>query len=715
MKASVMQCAPLPVTPSDFVSAMLEHWTTDLNNVSSKKLEQLWHTMGQTYVQAQRAAFSEDCSENFWRVLQPPTGTGKTRGLIVYSALTVVENLKALTCSHPIGDVLPTGILIVTRLKAQADEIARDVNALVTEKYWKGRDPISAEQCGLIAIAHHEDSQRSIEEMTQAHVLVITHAAYVNAVERIDTEASLAYQGFTCWGAAAASAHFGRRRLLTVVDEALGSVVNTSQATYVNVQKLLTLFGPSDPLRKEHPTQFEILEGIREMMLQVGQEEMDGSHFSDTSRRLRDLLGGGQKSISFAPLKVALKHRSADVVLLGKNSLPERIAVIHKLRHTLDSIETLCDRWSFFAKEGHTHSLNTSAFIVPRGLNKPVCLDATAKNFFLWELLEGQASIIPTPQGTRSYSRVLLHIGEEDRGLGREAMHAAAKPRAARLLEHFGHILRPTNKLLIVCHKRTKPFLESYLEPGDQPLANADKTYRLALQGGGTCEVFLAHWGKIDGLNVYQQADTVCIFGLPYLPGAWAFSMFFALRGYNKKQFKHHIKYKGRVNFKALMEHRQMAVSVIQAINRARCRRVVDEAGNCDPTHVFISLPHRSEGPKPETEVILEAITGDMPGIQAVPWSFKLDGPAARLRANGKAAPTALLSLMDTKIPGEYPLPLLAKELSISTTQRERIQVRLNDPDDDLTRAMADLGWSYVPGKPGRGNPSKLVKGLSAS
>ena len=56
-----------------------------------------------------------------WRILQPPTGTGKTQGTCLYAALQADLNRHAET---------PVGILIVTRTILQADEIAATTNAL---------------------------------------------------------------------------------------------------------------------------------------------------------------------------------------------------------------------------------------------------------------------------------------------------------------------------------------------------------------------------------------------------------------------------------------------------------------------------------------------------------------------------------------------------------------------------------------------------------
>ena len=48
------------------------------------------------------------------------------------------------------------------------------------------------------------------------------------------------------------------------------------------------------------------------------------------------------------------------------------------------------------------------------------------------------------------------------------------------------------------------------------------------------------------------------------------------------------------------IEASQMAVDVVQAINRARCRRVVDDHGRCEPVDVYIRLPRDAKGSRRE-------------------------------------------------------------------------------------------------------------------
>src|ERR1700733_249829 len=122
------------VRPNDFANAMQAHWTNPntLNNVSSPALVSLWAVMADTFNQAIEGniaslgqgpwdnPFRDNPENGKWMVLSPATGSGKTQGIRLYSAMQAVANLH-----RPSPDKV--GILIVTREIEQADDLAEDV------------------------------------------------------------------------------------------------------------------------------------------------------------------------------------------------------------------------------------------------------------------------------------------------------------------------------------------------------------------------------------------------------------------------------------------------------------------------------------------------------------------------------------------------------------------------------------------------------------
>ena len=62
----------------------------------------------------------------------------------------------------------------------------------------------------------------------------------------------------------------------------------------------------------------------------------------------------------------------------------------------------------------------------------------------------------------------------------------------------------------------------------------------------------------------------------------------------------------------------QITVSILQAINRIRCRSVINEYGNCKSSKIYLLIPHREEGEK-----ILDGIFTEMPLARLHEWKFK--------------------------------------------------------------------------------------------
>src|SRR5262245_7702816 len=97
------------VCPDDFSQRMQRHWTTPrpdgLGQHSSPALVTLWRIMGENF---QQATVEAACGvQSPWRILQPPTGTGKTQGTCVYAAMQAGLNRNT--------QLRPVGVLIVTR------------------------------------------------------------------------------------------------------------------------------------------------------------------------------------------------------------------------------------------------------------------------------------------------------------------------------------------------------------------------------------------------------------------------------------------------------------------------------------------------------------------------------------------------------------------------------------------------------------------------
>lgn len=179
-----------PVDLIEFTKSLQTRWG-GLGNVTNAALEDAWKSMAQ--------AFNDhiEGKRKNWSVLQLPTGTGKTQGLAVYCA--ELAKLK----KH-------CGVLIVTRFTAEADNLCNLINQLSGSRQ---------------AVARHSKIKIDDEEVNNAPVLIVTHKAYLDAIEGFDLlwdqfdtvlDENKSWDEIARWKA-------GKRKL-TVIDETLNSV-----------------------------------------------------------------------------------------------------------------------------------------------------------------------------------------------------------------------------------------------------------------------------------------------------------------------------------------------------------------------------------------------------------------------------------------------------------------------------------------------------------
>lgn len=157
-----------------------------------------------------------------------------------------------------------------------------------------------------------------------------------------------------------------------------------------------------------------------------------------------------------------------------------------------------------------------------------------------------------------------------------------------------------------------------------------------------------------------------------------------------------------------VMEQRQLSVSIIQAINRVRCRRVMDAQGRSPSADIYVVLPKDQTG-----DAILHDIRLDMPGIHEVLWTFELDGPTVPKVRKGSSH-EALITYMTTRLPGETEMSIIRIELDLTKTTLKRLKEVLGKTDHPTTTALRDMGVLYVVRGKGRGARAYLIKDQAA-
>ena len=146
----------MTVSTDRFVAAMSDHWTNALGNTTSPKLQAIWRQLADVWNEKIESYGTPEYAR--WKVLQPKTGTGKTQGLAVYCSML------------PRGYGAP-GVLIVTRLKDEAEVLVNDINRLAGEE---------------IAERHNSSYRVPAGIMRNKEVLVITHEAFRIGLDQVN-------------------------------------------------------------------------------------------------------------------------------------------------------------------------------------------------------------------------------------------------------------------------------------------------------------------------------------------------------------------------------------------------------------------------------------------------------------------------------------------------------------------------------------------------
>jgi hypothetical protein len=658
----------MSVAPAIFVDAMRAHWTTTLANVSSPELEAVWSQMAHTF-NRQIAAYGTPEGDR-WKVLQPATGTGKSQGLVVYCSTLPAQD-------HP-------GVLIVTRLKTQADAIAEDINTLAGHE---------------VALAYHGDNRVPSGELSKFPVLVITHAAYeigmdaVNAAELArpkgeDFGFEVEEEGFQCPAekvlktTAAGWERYhtwkDERRKLTVVDEAL-DIIEEAQIDLRQVQFVKAII-PFDVAEK-HPNQMAAIAGVEDVLKVMARRQasltrLPSEHLLTTGVTLPD-------ETSMTPLRRALKEMRLDRELLRRNDAEQNKKLIARYDTILRDIQATLENWNWYANKLRDHTINTARLIVPDDISGAVVLDATASSNLIYRLFGDRVEIIPTPSNARSYANVTLHVSM-GHAVGKTTLVRNAKEATEKLIENLQGNLGRDRSVFVCCHQWVEPHLVSY----DTGFSRFD----------------VGHWGAVDGRNDWKEFDTAVIFGLPYRDRTWSANTFMALCGPQTTEW---LNSEGNRPFQQYQDIRhslevgQLIVSIVQAMNRVRCRRVIDGQGNCPATDIYLLLPGDRTGKE-----VLEGIQAEMPGIKVEAWTYT----EAKRRPRKSNHEEALARYARVMMSGRKSASDIRSELGIPQKTWEDLTVKLKDTNSTLAKRLVAEGVVYKVDQGGKVRRGWLAK-----
>src|SRR5262249_25286779 len=142
------------------------------------------------------------------------------------------------------------GVLIVTRMKSQADTIAENINKLAVAN-------------GInetVALAYHGDVKLPVSTLCFSPVLIVTHAAYEIGMDAVNhgREDASNWHNFHTWGST------GRK--LVVIDEAL-DIIEEAQVDLEKVRALKAVI-PFE-IEMQFPEQMAVIRTIEETLMKM--------------------------------------------------------------------------------------------------------------------------------------------------------------------------------------------------------------------------------------------------------------------------------------------------------------------------------------------------------------------------------------------------------------------------------------------------------------
>jgi len=621
------------IDPREFTNEMEKYWSRKLGNVPSEALRKVWFQQAKVFGRYAIGITHRD----EWTVLQPPTGSGKTQGTIVYCSMLP----KVAGDSHP-------GVLIVTRLKTDADQIAEQINALSEEKQ---------------AVAYHSGTKDrlKITDLKKHPVLVITHRAYELALDLLGQDGRIqqTWSFFYDWK--------DKNRRLVVIDEAL-DIVEHSQAALEGLRQTEATLSQS--IRKRFPVEVQCLNEVVDIL--DSYEKRTRKEKVKEHRILESLIKEGTVPDFTALRQVMREEIRYDQLLCKTDNLEQqRLRELHDSR--IRDLNNIIKSWIYYAHTEYQPTLNTARLLVPDNVQGAVVLDATASSNVLYDLFK-PAEVISPPPGSRNYQNVTLHVSRGHK-VGKRFMKNKAKELSRELIGELNERLGENRKVFICTHKDVEPVLDSY-EP------------RFNLMTG--------HWGAVDGSNDYRDCDTAVIFGLPYRPNTWSANVFMALEGPQATEWLQESdkrSWKGYEDIRKSLKNGQIITSIIQAINRVRCRKVTDPEGNCPDTDIYLMLPDDGIA-----EEILEGIKKEMPWIKTREWNFSSAKRQVK-RSNHESALSKFIINMNI---GRQAISIVKKTLGMSSTTCETLIKKMRDERSDLYKAMTKVGAKYISEGPGK-------------
>lgn len=560
------------------------------------------------------------------------TGMGKTQTAIYYAAKLDKE----------------VGMLIVTPFISEANSLAKQINDLSEENR---------------AIAHHSESgtYRRTDKLKHYQVVVVTHNMFINAVDS-HTSSKQLINDLYAYGD-------NKKRSVVVIDEAINTI-KSDRLSYEAVHELLTSL---EGHLKHKDLDIDLKQDIKKEVLLL-------ERLSEIFKEADALLGGKSKvrclmSDLMGSINIEDYQLPITTQLVNQKRLSKVSDTSTRYSDTINDISSLLGAsWSYYAKKNQAHgsvnSFHTARSAIPEGMSV-VVLDATSNVDHYYKIYPNVVMVDLLPKNVRSYKNVDLYVAK-DQNTGQDSLCGKnIKDVASNILDHIPFEFIESKLLIFTFNK-----LEEELKKALNQEEFSDR-------------VDIDHFGNLNGKNNYKEHTMLYIFGTFFKPDS-VFTDIQALstRG-NVDCFKNTDEV---IEERKLLKSSSISSELIQAINRISCRSIVDSDGNCQKCVIHLQLPADRE----LSDLIMESIKMEMPGINVHDWNFGL----IKSKKSGRESKyeKVLLGALKQLEEGEIKkLSVMTKELSLGNGFVKVLRSRLTSKNskDSIIKKLNQMGISF--------------------
>jgi len=550
-----------PINALEVAKSFDEKWR-EFGNDSSAEFIDLWHTICRVFNKVY--LYNHYNIDKTYLSVPAPTGSGKTQLLKYYASELVRQR----------SDI---GVLIVTRFTSEAEEAVKDINewsnnpsaaAAYYSKSQITRDELNKFNNIQVAIITHENYIRNHNSSSTNHDTYQQIATYNDSdreIVIIDEEVNLIN-------------HIGiGKQLVSTIESSLTMLDSRTTSNRLNLELQLVryLYSNYDLLFYQEHKHKRLIDGKDSLLRRISNE-------------LKVTITEVEELFELQHLKDSIRSRVLGAINAGLNTRDIDIYA-QSLKYLLDD-----NLYEYNGKYGYEY--RTSVLEYPN--KSVVILNATANPNSIG-LPNIQTVTLPS---VKTYEQVrLFKVKTSETYLGKGVFDKLNGLSEEDSIDYMPNVLCDFAE-----------FDYDYEDNGNKESALFTHKQIESRLATGVNNVTLDHFGNLTGVNKYKNCNNIIIYGIHNKPKFIYIDALMQMMGSDALLPENKDKL-------VEIEYDDIAADIVQAINRGRCRGIVN--GKAPKMDVQLVLPNN----KKLTKQLLSFITKSMPGIQVLDSSYTLD------------------------------------------------------------------------------------------